>query len=516
MKKITPKIAALSYLSKGLSVIPVGKDKKPLFSWKEFTERRPTKAEIEKWWTEFPKAGVAIITGKISNLTVIDVEKDGQIDYLPPTLTIKTGGGGFHFYYRYCEKYKNAVRIRELTDIRNDGGYVIAPPSRHQSGNKYKISVKRQISMFPSHLFLTESLKEAKETRWEEIFKPAEKGERNARAASICGVILTKVPYSLREQVAWPALLNWNSNNDHPLQERELRTVFDSIASRVTFAQEDSEKEVKDIKTLIEDHKKKTEEQEKGELRCVTTGFQTLDEYLNGGWKKGELILIGARPSVGKTSLALTFASNAAAAGHSVLFFSIEMGSIDIFERLLSFVTKIPCSDIIKGEVKQEILEKGYDKIKKMKIDIAELAKADSNEVISVVKRILLEKKIDLIVVDYLQFLRDKNKGGTEAVRVGKISANLKMLARMTEIPVICPAQLNRKPEDRSNRECRISDLRDSGNLEQDADVVLLLNRNPEGDERANSKISIAKNRKGQTGVILATFDLSTTKFLEK
>ena len=515
-KRVSVKSAALLYLSKGLSVIPVGRDKKPLFNWKEFTERRATKSEVEKWYTDHPTAGVAIVTGKISNLTVIDVENHGIYEYLPPTMTIKTGGGGYHFYYRYTDKFKNAVRIRDLTDIRNDSGYVVAPPSRHASKKKYKLYLNREIAPFPTHLFLTESVKEAKENKWEEAFKPAEKGERNSKAASLAGIILTRVPFAMREQVAWPAFKNWNLNNEDPLDEKELRTVFDSIASRVSFTKDDSEKDVQTVNTLIEQHRKKTEDLKNGVNQAVTTGFTVLDQYLNGGWKKGELILIGARPSVGKTSLALTFAENAARENFNVLFFSIEMSSIDIFERLLSFVTKIPCSSIIKGDVAKEVLEQGYRKIGKLKIDVAELAKADSLEVIEVVKKVLLEKKIDLIIVDYLQFLRDKAKQGTESTRVGKISANLKMLARMTEIPVICPAQLNRKPEDRANREVRISDLRDSGNLEQDADVVLLLNRNPEGDTRQNAKISVAKNRKGQTGNINCVFDLSTTKFKEK
>lgn len=506
--------AALSYRSKGLSVIPVGQDKKPLFAWKEFTERRASKSEIEKWWEENPRAGVAIVTGKISNLTVIDVESGGVTDYLPETLTIKTGGGGYHFYYKYNSKFKNSVRIKELTDIRNDGGYVVAPPSRHRSKKRYKIVKRSKIADFPSHLFITEKIKSAKND-WEELLSGVSSGSRNESATKVCGLFLTKTPYSLWEHIAWPALKNWNQFNDPPLPEKELRAVFESISSRVQYKQDDTEKEVIGLEELTEKYEKKIEEIKKGNILAIPTGFKILDHYLNGGWKSGELILIGARPSVGKTSLALTFANNAAEQGYNVLFFSIEMSSLDIYERLLSFITKIPCSEIIQGEVSKEKLERGYEKIRKRNILVAELANATSSNVIEIVKQVLIEQKIDLIVVDYLQFLNDKSKSGNESVRVGRISKNLKMLARMTGLPVICPAQLNRKAEEGKGREPKLSDLRESGNLEQDADVVILIDRNVEGDERNKATLILAKNRKGQTGRISTEFDLITTTFTE-
>lgn len=516
MTKTNYKLIALKYLEQGLSIIPVGTDKKPLFPWKEYTERKPRKAEVEKWWDENPDAGIAIITGKISNLTVVDVEYGGQDEHYPETLSSRTGGGGKHFYYRYIPDFKNAVRIRELTDIRNDGGYVIAPPSRHKNSRRYKwLTPGVKIAEFPKHLFFTETIK-AKKNDWDEILQGVGKGERNEKAAKVCGLFLTKTQYNLWEHIAWPAVQNWNLSNTPPLQEAELRAVYDSIAGRVTYQQEDVEKEIRTTTQLVEDYKAKMTEIAGGKVQAVTTGFNILDSYLNGGWKNGELILIGARPSVGKTSLALSFAENAAKEGKKVLFFSIEMNALDIFERLFSFVTGIPCSEVIQGKIDAERLEKGFKKVSKLDLKIAELARADSLEVIDVVKKVLLDSQIDLIIVDYLQFLRDKSKSGNESIRVGTISKNLKMLARMTGIPVIAPAQLNRKSEDRAEKEPRLSDLRDSGNLEQDADIVLLLHRKIDGDNRNEAKLIIAKNRKGQTGIIHTDFNLTTTKFTEK
>jgi len=156
------KRSALRLRNKGISVIPIRPDKKPYIAWKEYTERIATEDEINKWWQDYPDANLGIVTGKISNLTVVDVEEGGIIDYLPETLTVATGGGGFHLYYRYSDKFKNAVRIRDLTDIRNDSGYVIAPPSIHKSGKQYTYHSKKAISQFPEHLFLTEIIKQRK------------------------------------------------------------------------------------------------------------------------------------------------------------------------------------------------------------------------------------------------------------------------------------------------------------------------------------------------------------------
>jgi hypothetical protein len=124
------------YREMGWSVIPLNKDKKPLIKWGEFSKRIATDEEVEAWLTQFPEAQIGIVTGAISNLVVIDVEAGGDISLYPPTLTVKTGGGGYHFYYQHSEKVtKNATRIAELTDIRGDGGYVVAPPSVSSKGS---------------------------------------------------------------------------------------------------------------------------------------------------------------------------------------------------------------------------------------------------------------------------------------------------------------------------------------------------------------------------------------------
>lgn len=507
------KKAALRLRERGISVIPVGQDKKPLFPWKEFSERIATRKEIKKWWSKWPDANLAIVTGKISNLTVVDIEEGGLTDYLPETLTVKTGGGGYHYYYRYTDKFKNAVRIKDLTDIRNDNGYCIAPPSLHKSGKYYEYSSRKAIAQFPDHLFLAQIIKQ-KKNDWPELMKGAPAGRRNETAAKVCGMILTSTPMSKWEYIAWPAVQQWNTYNKPPLDEDELRLTFDSISGRVLFSQNDSEKEIFDLKSLADKHQ---EQKKAGKVKVVPTGFSVLDSYLNGGVRPGDLVLIGARPSVGKSSFALSAAYNAAKLGKKVLFFSIEMTSLDLYERLLSFETGLSCTSIINGTANKKAVQVGYENLSKLSISVVELSRATSRDVERITQEFLMEKGIDLIVVDYLQFLSDKvSKNSSDANRVGSISRNLKSLARSTMIPVMCPTQLNRKSEEGGKvREPRLADLRDSGNLEQDADVVILLHRKPDGDDKDRTNVIVAKNRKGETGRLDLNFNLMTTEFEE-
>lgn len=130
------------------SVIPVGRNKKPLIDWKRYQEKLPTVGEITAWWQRFPNANIGIVTGKISSLVVIDIDPrhGGSNEHLKDykTPVVKTGGGGWHYYFQYNEVLQTCAGIQPGIDIRSDGGYVIAPPSIHESGNKYEWEVEPQ------------------------------------------------------------------------------------------------------------------------------------------------------------------------------------------------------------------------------------------------------------------------------------------------------------------------------------------------------------------------------------
>lgn len=228
--------AALTYSLLGRSVIPVGKDKKPCIPWKNFQKERANEEQIRKWFQKFPDANIGIVTGKISEIIIVDVEKGGKIDDLPKTLHTKTGGGGYHFYYRYdpLRPIKNATRIRTLTDIRGDGGYVVAPPSIHASGKEYEWVLPeteiKELAEFPYWL-LSEPVKNNGEEPTQQISgQLVFEGNRNTEAAKYSGKLIHDLDRALWDTAGWAALKDWNQNSCKPsLEEVELKGIWKSI-----------------------------------------------------------------------------------------------------------------------------------------------------------------------------------------------------------------------------------------------------------------------------------------------
>ena len=225
---------ALLYLKLGFSPIPTGKNKIPTIKWEEFQQRKATAEEIHEWANKFPDSNIGIVTGAISDIVVVDVEAGGDTKNLHPTVVSKTGGGGYHFYYKHPNKpVKNAVRIREKTDIRADGGYVVAPYSIHSSGNSYEWIVSPEDADFAElpQWVLDEAGESKTKTDWKEFLsKEQSNGTRNMTAAQLAGKLLYHLPPELWEISGWSTLKEWNTtNNNPPLSEAELRTVWESI-----------------------------------------------------------------------------------------------------------------------------------------------------------------------------------------------------------------------------------------------------------------------------------------------
>lgn len=240
---------ALQYIKRKASIIPVGDDKKPLIVWKEFQSRIATEEEVIKWWTDYPKANIGVVTGKISNLIVVDVEKGGDISPFPETDLVQTGGGGWHLYYSYVP-FENKTRIFPLTDIRGDGGYVVAPPSVHKSGGIYKVIKTLGRKPFPKVMF---GLKPESKSEWKsKIVSPLAEGSRNDDFTSIVGGLLNKFPQHEWETIVWQLVNDKNSLQKSPLPDQELKTIFESIAKREN-QKRNTGGEIKDIITENKD-----------------------------------------------------------------------------------------------------------------------------------------------------------------------------------------------------------------------------------------------------------------------
>jgi hypothetical protein len=251
--------AALRYRMFGFSIIPVGRDKKPLIEWKRYQTERATAEQIEEWWEQHPDANVGIVTGKEFGIVVVDVENGGRIDDLPPTVISKTGGGGFHYYYKHPGNIvKNGVRIGnkdDKRDIRGDGGFVVAPPSVHASGNLYEWDVPPDNTSFADFPELLINLQSSeKKTNWKELpIVAAPEGKRNSTATQYAGKLLHDLSPDLWETAGWDSLKTWNEKySKPPLDEKELRAVFDSIIGRETARREEKEEGGSQADRLVE------------------------------------------------------------------------------------------------------------------------------------------------------------------------------------------------------------------------------------------------------------------------
>jgi replicative DNA helicase len=259
------------------------------------------------------------------------------------------------------------------------------------------------------------------------------------------------------------------------------------------------------------------------EIRGVHTGFKALDDKL-AGLQKSDLIILAARPSMGKTSLALDIARQAAIT-HKVptCIFSLEMSSQQLVDRMLAAESRVDAWKLRTGKLNVESeFEKIRDSLDKLSNAPIYIDDQPANNILkmrSVARRLKNEKGLGLIVVDYLQLMVPTQSRNSDNVvqQVTEISRSLKHLARELEVPVLALSQLSRAVEQRGGRP-RLSDLRDSGSIEQDADVVLFIHRddkqNPDSGRPNIAEIMIEKHRNGPTGKIELYFDDKKATFL--
>jgi replicative DNA helicase len=261
-----------------------------------------------------------------------------------------------------------------------------------------------------------------------------------------------------------------------------------------------------------------------GEESGVPTGLRALDE-MTGGWQKGDLVIIAARPSVGKTALAIGAARWAAQFyGKRVVIYSLEMSAQSIGTRLLASMSGVGTTDIMRGRISGANwvrLAAGVGKMKRANILVDDTPTITPAELRSRARQIKQSGGLDLIIVDYLQLMMSdrQSRDANRVAEVSDISRSLKALARELEVPVIALSQLNRLSEHRDVGEPRLSDLRDSGAIEQDADVVMMLwrpNGQTHGEAVEDIKLTVAKHRNGPTGEVLLHFMKATTTFVEE
>ena len=304
--------------------------------------------------------------------------------------------------------------------------------------------------------------------------------------------------------------MGYNENND-------IDTILDKAEQKIfklaNFSTKQKFTSIRDELTEAWERLDKLHKS-KDELRGVRTGFPDLDNKL-AGLQKSDLIILAARPSVGKTTLALDMARHAAINhGVKVGIFSLEMSAQQLVDRMLAAEARVDSWKLRTGKLSTDVefsmIRDSLDKLSQAPIFIDD---EPSNTIVrmkAVARRLKSEQGLDLIIVDYLQLLVPSRNVESLVQQVTEISRSLKGLARELDVPVVALSQLSRAVEKRGD-EPRLSDLRDSGSIEQDADVVLFIHRedriNKDSDRPNIAKIIIAKHRNGPTGSIDLFFD---------
>jgi replicative DNA helicase len=257
-----------------------------------------------------------------------------------------------------------------------------------------------------------------------------------------------------------------------------------------------------------------------GALLGVATGFMDLDKMLSG-LQDGDLIILAARPSMGKTALALGIAEHAAVReDKAVAIFSMEMSHEQLTLRMTASLGRIDAQNLRNGdldEVDWSRVSAAYTTLAASKIVIDDAGALTPVEVRARARRLKREHDIDLIVVDYLQLMKAPDSSENRATEVAEISRSLKALAKELKVPILALSQLNRAVEQRTDKRPLMSDLRESGGLEQDADVILFIYRDEyydkESPDKGTAEIIIAKQRNGPTGTVRLAFIGAETAF---
>ena len=252
----------------------------------------------------------------------------------------------------------------------------------------------------------------------------------------------------------------------------------------------------------------------------VSSGYYELDE-LTAGFQPGQLIILAARPSMGKTAFALNICENVTVdQGTGVLFVSLEMGQLELAERMLASRSRVDSDKLRKGQLgfrEMKLLGEGYDILRSAPLFIDDTPARNMLQVTANARRLKMRENIGMIVLDYIQLVDSEGEGReSRQEQIAKVSRRLKTLARELSVPVIALSQLNRNVENREDRRPRLSDLRESGAIEQDADVVLMLHRPDyydENDQPGIAECIIHKNRSGATGTVKLTWLKKITRF---
>jgi len=497
---------AVGYYMRGFSLFPLWKGTKdrPLIQWKKYINVRPTIDEIKNWWSKYPDANIAIITGKVSGFFVLDTEKDfdlSSIQIPEHTPTVKTGSGGRHFYFAIPEGVEIGTHIeiwgsdpKSKADIKSNGGYVVAPPSTNEAKQSKYEWIEEIISLHEPPEWLLKTIENIGSTKssleFHEVAKGVGEGLRNVSASSFIGHVLLKTSPDMWEIVAWPAVQSWNLKNNPPMENSELRSVYESIANR-EFRRRDGVETIEDLKEyngpdkVVSSYELQSILDVENENQYkYNSGLVELDRLCNG-FVPGELIVISGPSKGGKTSLLRHLTTLFARQPLPVLWFTYEMTP----RELLKSFSELPVFYL-------PMMNKTYD-LKWLE------------------KRIIEAKKkhgIKIVMIDHLEFILDAAQSQNLAVQLGTVVRYIKSIAREQELVIFLVHHIKKLEADTQPRK---GDLRDSALVAAEADATVMVWRTrPPGKTKAkkdeteifenDSMIKVCEHRR--SGVVERAF----------
>ena len=311
------------------------------------------------------------------------------------------------------------------------------------------------------------------------------------------------------------AVESYKSNSEVDALGKAEKLLFDIAEKGQTSSLESLTESLTDVMENFEEIHKSG-----GKTQGVKTGFYQLDKITNG-FQKSDLILLAARPSVGKTSLAMNIVTNAAlGSGARCAVFSLEMSKQQLAQRMLCSVAHVNMTKARDGELTEADwtkLWKAHEQLSKCKIYVDDSSLNTPSQILSKCRKLKREKGLDLIMIDYLQLMKSDSKQDNRQAEISEISRNMKILAKEMNVPLLVLSQMSRSIEQRANKMPVLSDLRESGAIEQDADIVMFIHR-PDLDEKRDAsenagkksednkpkdytvQLIIAKHRNGELG----------------
>ena len=273
---------ATEYVDSGWSVLPVKPDEKRPYmaNWLQYTRTRATKGMVDSWFTSLTGAGIGVVTGRISNMVVLDVESwcpvpiDELLKKYPTQMIARSGGGGYHLFYSYPQnvsKVSNRVGVFEGADLRADGGFLVLPPTMHQSGRRYEWVKRGPLGAFPMGLLDLQARPTGQGEGWiTEALRGVSEGGRNDTCARLAGYFFKK---GLNSDIVEALLMEWNEKNDPPMPVREVRTTIKSIERSHTGVEQQF------TKVEFEDDRNATIKEEQ---KPSTFGIMKMSDYVKG------------------------------------------------------------------------------------------------------------------------------------------------------------------------------------------------------------------------------------------